>query len=986
MAPPRCLRGSSSVGTLPSLSPSKAWTLPCTAASSRLSVTVETPAEILSSCAASTLRQHSQDIGYRSAKAEPLPYTPRTWNGLKHNVDSMEADIDLAFEVLSQRRKQWQRSLGSLQAEAVPKAAEETAVPLAAERPPLLTGRTVAFGSTLSLDASVLASTFRHVPSAAKPADGSPSSPDISPSNARRGMLGAAERVEGKVSLAREMAGSVTPPRMGDVPLSRHSSGTLCVDVKALQRQSVVNKLRQACKSAVLKGDAIVEVSKQLEREKLQGSESSCSIMRRNRSSRALNSRRPEVRRQTQQQRARLHRSRSEACIAHKVQETEAFRQRAFEKYCERRAVYSAAELAAQYPHGNGYGRSLERSASASDGSEWWDAGADASGTHVADERVAKQARKKALAWICAEGVLQQMRASVERRIRPLSKSWGMVWTATRLLQRAWQARRRCRAATIVKSFLQGMDLGARVRSYKRVVDQNARMIQRAWRNFSAELAKKTGETMYGLWKKEEARYLNAMFLKCPGDGDIEVGDMSAIAGEQDASPTSEENTKQAATGKQGSAVRASQSSQMLRRNAIVRPHSAPPGGRPPWHSPSAKMAKPLTTSSPVLLRRSVLQRSSLTPADEFDLALDKVLEGQFKQRHQQRLQTHLLRDEVVSKIIRRELLERCYERRRADKICITRNISAQGTRIGVVSSSDAKLLADTSALRLFDESAESIETVLTLSFRTQRCLKLSPHDVQQLVLAGHLAVGARPTSDELLEPYLLQCPEWRIAAVEGLLEGRRTLRKGLTERALGQVAKNDIALKPSGFLRRPSSAPPTSMRPPLAVQEGRRRSEGSSRVESKVKPASSGAVSKENRSGSKHPGSKGSTRAESKSSRRSSIGSCGSVRSRRRALPSKPLPPACAVAAARASTEEFCTGVLGKASGSDTASDVVEPALCEADEADDPALRFARKVSNFADKEGTSHLPTPSAQRHCSKGRPPLPKPANLCYTTRPE
>lgn len=134
------------------------------------------------------------------------------------------------------------------------------------------------------------------------------------------------------------------------------------------------------------------------------------------------------------------------------------------------------------------------------------------------------------------------------------------------------------------------------------------------------------------------------------------------------------------------------------------------------------------------------------------DQMYNQILEEAIRRRRRHQVEQHCFRREVVRVILRRDIVERLY-----DKVRQTRGAKS---RISMVC--DA-----------LDLSIAPVPVTV----------RPTTEEIAEIVLCAHYGHGARPAREDIAFTYFKNCPCWRIVAVTGLLDGTRSIKDGLMDR-----------------------------------------------------------------------------------------------------------------------------------------------------------------------------------------------------------
>lgn len=317
--------------------------------------------------------------------------------------------------------------------------------------------------------------------------------------------------------------------------------------------------------------------------------------------------------------------------------------------------------------------------------------------------------------------------------------SWHSVLNlvqATRAILRWWRKRK---AQKVVIDFLHSahFHLFFEVRRGYRRHCAASRQVQSAWRGFSSRVDCFVEALVEGPWRELEFRLLDMIFTACPYDEDVVVSNLDFLCGDGGEDEDG--------------------------------------AGRPRhW---KGRVHRTKAVAELVDFRRKQIPqrpKSAIHPRDvqrkRQDEDLQLVIATQVRRRVLQRARAHRLRRSVACKLLRREIVERLYERvgyaseessfpepQRSTAPCVLR-LTAAGRR-----------------------AAESFPTRLAATMPAAAQLLLE--DVAEVLLCAHRVFGPRPVKMEHVALSFRGCPAWRLAAMQGHVTTSRTIREGLVDR-----------------------------------------------------------------------------------------------------------------------------------------------------------------------------------------------------------
>lgn len=332
--------------------------------------------------------------------------------------------------------------------------------------------------------------------------------------------------------------------------------------------------------------------------------------------------------------------------------------------------------------------------------------------------------------------------------VREVSKLWDPALALVRIFRcvRRWMQRRRVAAGLLWKA-LHGQRLSYQVRLVLRQRTKAASAIQRQWRGFDVRVGLFVEGLAEGPWRVLEQKLLDQIFTACPLEEEVSVGDDSRLRGEQ------------------GSPVQ--------KRRAFVRQLSSKSNNGSSRSGSRASSAKPSASSSqrpwlrPKSAERKAMMRQDIAERRRQEDDFDRIMCVQFRKRVLQRVRAHALLGDVVRLLLRREVVERLYER-------IGYAIEA--------SFPDPACRASVSVRQLLAAVGGSV-TPLPLGAKLPAAGRLALEDVAELVLCAQRKLGVCPVQAEQLASFYRGCAPWRLEAIEGHVKATRTLREGLVDR-----------------------------------------------------------------------------------------------------------------------------------------------------------------------------------------------------------
>jgi len=341
------------------------------------------------------------------------------------------------------------------------------------------------------------------------------------------------------------------------------------------------------------------------------------------------------------------------------------------------------------------------------------------------------------------------------------ARAWCVLMKAqliVRMIKRWW---RRVKAARAVRWTLRHAPLFFQVRAAYHKRSAAARCVQRGWRFFSSRVDHFVRAVLRGPWQRHEQCFLEALFTACPLDDEVTLGDSSLLCGEAPACP--------APTGSRPSLPGKSAG----QRPSLPWRHTGSVSGGPAPRPASAGAAGPSRPSG-VGRRRSPGVMAERKRQDE---ELQEMLKESFRRHVKQCVQAHHFLGQVASLLLRREVVERLYEH------CSLGFDGARGLKAERYFGSSVRCMVAAAAQVSGHKADDENEILRWSTCGLPPAVIMSLEEVAELVLCAHCRKGARPTRQEVCARLFKGCSNWRLAAVEELLDGTRTIEAGLVDR-----------------------------------------------------------------------------------------------------------------------------------------------------------------------------------------------------------